>query len=445
MSSQRKNPTILVVDDEPDIVGMVLAILQLGDFEAVGASNVDEALSLATARVPDAIILDRNLEDSQCGELVARLAADPTTAHIPILLMTADADGDQVALALGAGVTGAIRKPFEPEALLNKLRSVFPAAGSAPANRAAAASGVRPRVAAGADSHTADANEPSGVDLLIVTSDAATSAALDAVAQRRSLATRHATSFREAVEAARRWRPRSIALEVAVSKAKTMELVRTLRAQQHSAGDLPVAAHTRVQPVLLLGAANDLDARLAIVGLEATVFLAATRNQDQLDRALGRLFAFSWTPGSVLLVGPGSELVRDTLRGHGFEVTHVADPIAAFAVVASGVDVVLVDERVHGVSPIDLCGALARSADAKLRSVVLLSRRPDEETRRAALRAGADEVLGPRESAEGVVACVRRRLERMRAAADVAGTSESKHELEHPAHAHAGAAQRRVR
>lgn len=438
MSVQRKNPTILVVDDEPDIVGMVLAILQLGDFDALGANNVDEALLLASSRVPDAIILDRNLEDSECGELVARLAEDPTTSSIPILLMTADADGEQVALALGHGVAGAIRKPFDPEALLSKLRSVFP---SPAANRAAAASGVRPRVAAGADSHTSE-SEPNGVDLLIVTGDKATSAALDVVAQRRQLTTRHASSYREAVEAARHWRPRGIALEVAMSKAKTMEVVRALRAQQHSAGDRPLA-HTRIQPILLLGAANDLDSRLSIASLEATVFVAATHSHEQLDRAVGRLLAFYWTPGSVLLVGPGSELVRDTLRGHGFDVTHVTDPITAFAVVASGVDVVLVDERVQGVSPIDLCGALARNADAKLRSVVLLSRRPDEETRRAALRAGADEVLGPRESAEGVVACVRRRLERMRAATDFAPARAR--ELEHPAHAHAGTAQRRVR
>ena len=155
MSKQRKTPTILVIDDEPDIVGMVLAMLELSDFEAVGASNADEALALATARVPDAIILDRNLEDSQCDELVARLAADPTTAHIPILLMTGDADVEQVALALGAGVSGAIRKPFEPEALLHKLRAVFPPAVAGAAARPAAASGVRPRVAAGTDGHTA--------------------------------------------------------------------------------------------------------------------------------------------------------------------------------------------------------------------------------------------------------------------------------------------------
>ncbi len=440
MSSKRTPFEILVVDDEPDIVSMVLAILELGDFEAVGASNVDDALMLAVSSIPDAIILDRNLEDSHCGELVTRLAADPSTAHIPILLITADADGDQTALALGPGVTGAIRKPFEPETLLYKLGTVFAPARPPRGGNTAAGSGVRARVASVADCHSAF--ESTDVDLLIVTGDALTSAALDVVAHHRSLATRHATSFREAVEAARRFRPRSIALELSVSKAKTMEIVRTLRAQQHGAGDGALAAHTRVQPVLLLGPASDLDARLAIAGLDATVFLAATHSHAQLDRAVGRLLAFLWTKGRVLLVGPASELVRDTLRGHGFDVTHVDQPLAAFAVLAGGVDVVLVDERVRAVSAIELCGALARSADAKLCSVVLLARRPDEEIRRAALRAGADEVLGPRESAEGIVACVQRRLERSRAALDACS---ERGELEHAAHAHAGATQRRVR
>jgi DNA-binding response OmpR family regulator len=438
MSSTRKPPTILVVDDEPDIVGMVLAILELGAFEAVGASNADEALVLATSRIPDAIILDRNLEDSQCGELVARLAADPSTAHIPILLMTADPDGEQAALALGAGVTGAIRKPFDPDALLHRLRTVFARAVSATGRRATG-SGVRARVATGADSHTAAG--PGVVDLLIVTGDAPMSAALDAVARERALTTRHAASFREAVESARRFRPRNIAIELSVSKAKTMELVRALRDQQHMADNDPRALTTHVRPVLLLGPANDLDARLAIAALEATVFLAATCNHDQLDRAVGRLLAFSGAPGNVLVVGPASDLVEDTLRGHGFTVTHADDALDAIAVVASGVDVVLVDERVPAVSPIELCGALARSADARLRSVVLLSRRLDEETRRAALRVGADEVLGPRESAEGIVACVRRRIERNRAAFDASPRSR----LEHAAHAHAGTPQRRVR
>ena len=426
MTTRRKH-TVLVVDDERDIIDMVSAILALADLEAVGASSIEEALAAVERRAPDAIVLDRNLEDSHCGELITSLAANPATAHIPILLMTGDEDSARTA-ALDTEIRGVVRKPFDPDILLRALRNVL----SSPRVPGSAASGVRPRV------------EPRGApheraDLLIVTSDAVLRRALDRVAQRRDISTRHAASFREAVEAARRWAPRAIALESGSSKAKTMELVRALRREQPW-GELT--------PVLVLGARDDVDSRFAIADLDATLFLT-DRSTATLERALGRLFAFSTTEGRVLVVGPVSELIVDTLRGHGLEVRRVDDPIAAVGAASSDTDVVLIDERVGGVSPFTLCGALSRSADSRLRSVVLLARRPDEESRRAALRAGAEEVLGPRESAEGVLACVRRRLERARAAIDEGSMTTARgagvETLEHSAHTHARTAQSRVR
>ncbi len=125
---------ILIVDDEPYITDVLSSALQFEGFATEVAATGAQALSLATARPPDLIVLDVMLPDLEGTEVCRRLrAADITT---PVVFLTArDAIGDKVAgLELGDDY---LTKPFSIDELVARIRAVLrrtrPASGDADA------------------------------------------------------------------------------------------------------------------------------------------------------------------------------------------------------------------------------------------------------------------------------------------------------------------------
>jgi len=106
---------ILVVDDNPDIVDLLTDVLALEGYH-VHAAVGDLVLPLARAVHPDLILLDAHMP-GQDGATVSRLLrADPCTAAIPRVAVTADPDLRARAAEMGA--VAAVGKPFEVPALL---------------------------------------------------------------------------------------------------------------------------------------------------------------------------------------------------------------------------------------------------------------------------------------------------------------------------------------
>ena len=108
---------ILVVDDEPDNCEVVRSIVQdvLGSTVMIARGGI-EALDRAQER-PDLILLDIRLPDLDGLEVTRRLKADPKTADIPIVAITAFADESDRNAALAAGCAGCVTKPFDDDAL----------------------------------------------------------------------------------------------------------------------------------------------------------------------------------------------------------------------------------------------------------------------------------------------------------------------------------------
>lgn len=79
---------ILAVDDDPATLDMIEAALTPDGFDVVRASGGTSALDLARARPPDLVICDLLMPDLDGFGVVAELAADPTTRHVPILILT---------------------------------------------------------------------------------------------------------------------------------------------------------------------------------------------------------------------------------------------------------------------------------------------------------------------------------------------------------------------
>ena len=114
--------TILVVDDEPQIHRFLTPALTAANYETLRAERGDEALRLAAARAPDAILLDLGLPDMD-GQLVLAKLREFTTTPI-IILSARDREAEKIK-ALDAGADDYVEKPFALGELLARIRTAL--------------------------------------------------------------------------------------------------------------------------------------------------------------------------------------------------------------------------------------------------------------------------------------------------------------------------------
>ena len=124
---------ILVVDDESDIVALVAYHLARAGYGVSTASNGPEALAKASAELPALIVLDLMLPGISGFDVLARLRADPATAHVAVLMLTARRDEPDRVRGLTLGADDYLTKPFSPQeltlrvgAILRRLRTPTP-------------------------------------------------------------------------------------------------------------------------------------------------------------------------------------------------------------------------------------------------------------------------------------------------------------------------------
>jgi CheY-like chemotaxis protein len=113
---------VLIVDDEDDIRLVAKACLErLGGFAVTAASSGLEALELARAEQPDAIMLDVMMPGLDGPATLDRLREDPVTASIPVVFLTAKAQAADRAELAAHGAHGVLVKPFDPLTLADEL------------------------------------------------------------------------------------------------------------------------------------------------------------------------------------------------------------------------------------------------------------------------------------------------------------------------------------
>ena len=112
---------ILVVDDNDKNLRLATEVLRVNGFRTLEASTAREALTLAAQQLPNVILMDVRLPDMSGVEAVRRLKADPSTATIPVIALTAFAMEGQREWLLDAGFDDYIAKPIDihtfPEAV----------------------------------------------------------------------------------------------------------------------------------------------------------------------------------------------------------------------------------------------------------------------------------------------------------------------------------------
>ncbi len=116
---------VLVIDDDPAILGFVTFSLEAEGFEVRTADNGGSGLAAATALPPDVVLLDLSLPDVDGYEVLRRLHAGGPTAHVPVVLLTVASTVEELVRGLDAGADDYVTKPFAIEELIARVGSVL--------------------------------------------------------------------------------------------------------------------------------------------------------------------------------------------------------------------------------------------------------------------------------------------------------------------------------
>jgi len=116
-----KNKTIMVVDDNPDIITIVKTILEGKGYSVFSASSGAELLNMLKVQNPDLIILDIMMPEMDGLEVLSRLKAMSETAKIPVILLTAKVQYEDVLGGYKLGADYYITKPFTSTQLVNGI------------------------------------------------------------------------------------------------------------------------------------------------------------------------------------------------------------------------------------------------------------------------------------------------------------------------------------
>ena len=117
--------TILIVDDEEDILELVSYNLTKGGYKVFTAATGEEALEIARSELPDLILLDLMLPGLDGLEVGRILKNDPSTQPIPIVMLTAKGSETDVVVGLEIGADDYITKPFSPKILMARVKAVL--------------------------------------------------------------------------------------------------------------------------------------------------------------------------------------------------------------------------------------------------------------------------------------------------------------------------------
>jgi DNA-binding response OmpR family regulator len=125
MNDVRTKPLLLIADDDPELVGILLKRLQVLECDIVTASDGAEALSIARDKKPDAVILDVMMPQMNGWEVCKAIKSDEAIASTPVMMLTGIGESLNELTSPIYGADEHIDKPFDFSELLFKIRKLL--------------------------------------------------------------------------------------------------------------------------------------------------------------------------------------------------------------------------------------------------------------------------------------------------------------------------------
>ena|ERR1700722_17354397 len=117
--------TVLVVEDEPDVMLTFRIVLRTAGYEVIGATTGEDALSMLDNVVPDVVILDLRLPGIDGWQVLAEIRRAGLIPETPIVIASANSDLSQRSRAQQFGCADMLTKPFSGERLRETVGSVL--------------------------------------------------------------------------------------------------------------------------------------------------------------------------------------------------------------------------------------------------------------------------------------------------------------------------------
>ncbi|MGE5611828.1 MAG: response regulator transcription factor [Bacillota bacterium] len=117
--------TILVIDDEKDLLELVRYTLEKDGFDVICAADGRSGLEIASKHHPDLIVLDVMMPGLDGLDVCQQLRSDERTARVPIIMLTARATEADRIVGLEMGADDYVTKPFSPRELLARVKAVL--------------------------------------------------------------------------------------------------------------------------------------------------------------------------------------------------------------------------------------------------------------------------------------------------------------------------------
>ncbi len=121
----KKKQTILIVDDERDILDLLVFNARQEGYETIAVTNGEEAITTARKLKPDLIILDLMLPGLDGLDVSRILNNDEATKDIPIIMLTAKGTEEDVVKGFDLGADDYVTKPFSPKVLFARVKNVL--------------------------------------------------------------------------------------------------------------------------------------------------------------------------------------------------------------------------------------------------------------------------------------------------------------------------------
>jgi CheY-like chemotaxis protein len=125
MNDHQPQPSILVIDDEPSVLGEVASVLTGAGYAPHCCRTGDDAIEFARSSPPDLILCDINLDGHSGLELCERIKQDEALRDVPVMFLSGAQIPDIIRRSHAAGGAYYLRKPFDPNVLIELVEKAL--------------------------------------------------------------------------------------------------------------------------------------------------------------------------------------------------------------------------------------------------------------------------------------------------------------------------------